>query len=149
MCFVNFKKAFVRVPRNVMEWAIRKKGLPEVIVQVVMILYRDAKTKVKVGSHLSEKILVQVGVHQGTVCLAGAFRDCDGCNHGECKRNEILYADDLLLISESIENLKRKFLKYKKAFESKRLKAYLKKTKVMASDLKEEILKSKVYTGTK
>ena len=81
--------------------------------------------------------------------LAGAFCDCDGCNHGECKRNEILYADDLLLISESIENLKRKFLKYKTAFESKGLKVYLKKTKVMASDLKEEILKSKVYPGTK
>ena len=67
MCFVNFEKAFVRVPRKVMEWAIRKKDLSEVIAQVVMILYRDAKTKVKVGSHLSEKILVQVGVHQGTV----------------------------------------------------------------------------------
>ena len=56
-----------------MEWAIRKKGLPEVIVQVVMILYCDAKTKVKVGSHLSEKILVQVGVHQGTVFLQVRF----------------------------------------------------------------------------
>ena len=33
MCFVDIEKAFDRVPRKVMTWAIRKKGLPEVIVR--------------------------------------------------------------------------------------------------------------------
>ena len=33
MCFVNMEKAFDRVPRKVMEWAMRKKGLSEVIVR--------------------------------------------------------------------------------------------------------------------
>ena len=32
MCFVDMKKAFDRVPRKVMEWAVRKKGLFKVIV---------------------------------------------------------------------------------------------------------------------
>ena len=32
MCFVDMEKAFDRVPTKVMEWAIRKKGLSEVIV---------------------------------------------------------------------------------------------------------------------
>ena len=45
--------------------------------------------------------------------------------------NEILYVDDLVLMSESIENLKEKFLKWKETFESKKLKVNLKKTKVM------------------
>ena len=57
--------------------------------------------------------------------------------------NEILYAD-LVLMSESIENLKEKFLKWKKAFDSKELKVNLKKTKVMVSGSKGEVLKSKV-----
>ena len=47
-------------------------------------------------------------------------------------------------MSASIENLKEKFLKWKDAFESKRLKMNLKKTKVMVSGLKDEVLKSKV-----
>ena len=51
---------------------------------------------------------------------------------------------NFLLISESIENLKEKFFKWKEAFESKGLKVNLKKTKVMVSDLKDEVLKSKV-----
>ena len=48
MCFVDIENAFDRVPRKVMEWAMRKKGLPEVIA--VMSLYHGAKTKVQVGS---------------------------------------------------------------------------------------------------
>ena len=46
MCFVDIEKAFDRVPRKVMKWAMRKKSLPEVIVRAVMSLYHRAKTKV-------------------------------------------------------------------------------------------------------
>ena len=46
MCFVDIEKAFDRVPRMVMEWAMRNKDLSEVIVRAVMSLYHQAKTKV-------------------------------------------------------------------------------------------------------
>ena len=42
--------------------------------------------------------------------------------------------------SERIENLKEKFLKWKEAFEKKGLKFNLKKTKVMVSGSKSEVL---------
>ena len=42
--------------------------------------------------------------------------------------NEILYADDSALISESIEKLGEKFLKWKETFGNKGLKVNLKKT---------------------
>ena len=67
MCFVDLEKAFDRVPRRVMKWAMRKKGLPEILVKVVMSLYEEAETKVRVGSSLSEEFSVKVGVHQGSV----------------------------------------------------------------------------------
>ena len=67
MCFVDMEKAFDRVPRKVMVWGMRKKGLSEVIVRPVMSLYDGAKTRVRVGSAYSEEFEVKVGVHQGSV----------------------------------------------------------------------------------
>ena len=47
--------------------------------------------------------------------------------------SELLYADDLVLMSETIEGLVNKFIKWKEAFESKGLNVILGKTKLMVS----------------
>ena len=73
MCVVDLEKAHDRVPRKVMELAMRKKGIPEALVRAVMCLYKGAKTKVKVGAHLSEEFEVNVGVHQGSVLSPLSF----------------------------------------------------------------------------
>ena len=36
VCFVDLENALDRVRRNMTEWALRKKGLPKVLVQAVM-----------------------------------------------------------------------------------------------------------------
>ena len=80
-------------------------------------------------SESSEEFLVQVDVHQGSVLLPLLFAiavNVISKNAREELMNEILYADALVLMSESRENLKEKFLKWKEAFESKRLKVNLK-----------------------
>ena len=69
MCIVDLKKAFDRVPRKVLEWAMRKKGIQEVMVRAVMSLYEGEETEVRVGLELSEEFEVKVGVHQGSVLL--------------------------------------------------------------------------------
>ena len=46
--------------------ALRKRGIPEVMVRAVMGLYEGSKTRVRVGQELSEKFEVKVGVHQGS-----------------------------------------------------------------------------------
>ena len=60
--------------------------------------------------------------------------------------SELLYADDLVLMSEIIEGLRNKFLKWREAFESKGLKATHGKIKVMVCSgiIKEGVSKSKV-----
>lgn len=46
---------------------------------------------------------------------------------------EIAYADDLVLMGETMEGLRKKFWKWKDAFGSKGFKVSLGKTKVMVS----------------
>ena len=46
---------------------------------------------------------------------------------------KLLYADDLVLMSETIEGLRNKFFKWKEAFESQGLKVNLGKIKAMVS----------------
>ena len=112
MCFVDLEKAFDRLPRKVMEWALRKKKLAEVLVQAVMSLYEGSRTKVRVGSGTSDEFGVTVGVHQGSMLSPLIFAmvvDVVTEHAREGLLNEILYADDLVLMSESLEDLRERF----------------------------------------
>lgn len=147
MCFVDLEKAFDRVPRKVMEWAMRKRGIPEAMVRAVMSLYKGVKTRVRVGSELSEEFEVKVGVHQGSVLSPLVFAivvDVVTESVREGLMSDMLYADDLVLMSESMEGLREKFWKWKDAFESKGLKVNLGKTKVVVSGAEGEVSVSKV-----
>ena len=46
-----------------LEWALRKKGIPEVLVRSVMSLYEGVKTRFRLDSGLSEEFEVNVGMH--------------------------------------------------------------------------------------
>ena len=58
MCFVDQEKAFDRVPGKVLEWTMRKNGLPEIMIRLVMSLCEGARTRIKVDSELSEEFEV-------------------------------------------------------------------------------------------
>ena len=142
MCFVDMEKAFDRVPRKVMEWAMRKKGLSEVIVRAVMGLYNGVKTRVRVGSSYSEEFEVKVGVHQASVLSPLLFAivvDVISENEERGVVNELLYSDDLILMSETMEDLKERFWNWKDALESKGLKVNTRKTKLMVSGSEGEL----------
>ena len=147
MCFVDMEKAFDRVPRKVMEWAMRKKGLSEVMAWEVMNLYDGAKTRVRVGFAYSEEFEVKVGVHQGSVLLpllVAIVVDVITENARRGVVNELVHEDDLALMSETIEDLKERLWNWKDALESKDLKVNTRKTKVMVSGSEGELFKSKI-----
>ena len=65
--FVDLEKAFDRVPREVVWWAMRKLGVDEWIVALVQAMYTNAKSRVRVNGSYSDVFEVNVGVHQGSV----------------------------------------------------------------------------------
>ena len=114
--------------------ALRKKVLPEILVKAVIGLYKSSKTKVNVGPEFSKEFYVVIGVHQEYVLpplLFAIVVDVVTGNAREGLMKEVLYANDLVLISEMMEGLKEKFLKWRSALESKGLKMNLEKTKVI------------------
>ena len=147
-CFVDLEKVFDRVPRKVMEWALRKKGLAEVLVQAVVSLYEGSRTKVRVGLGASEKFWVRVGVHQSRVVLSPlifAIVVNVVIEHvREGLLSEILFADDLVLMSESLDDLRERFQRWRSALEDKGLKVNVGKTKMMVSGTEGEIVLSKI-----
>ena len=146
-CFVDLEKALDRVPRKVMEWALRKKGLVEVLVQAVMSLYEGSRTKVRVGSGTSDEFEVRVGVHQVSVLSPLIFAivvDVVTKHARAGLLNEILYADDLVLMSERLEDLRERFQRWRRALEGKGLKVNLGKTKMMVSGAEGETTSSKI-----
>ena len=58
--------------------------------------------------------------------------------------NEILYADDLMLMSESLDDLRERFQRWRSALEDKGLKGNVEKTKMKVSRKEGEIVLSKI-----
>ena len=112
MRFVDMEKAFDRISRKMMVWAMRKKGLPEVMVREVVSLYNGTKTRMRVGFAYPEKFEVKGGVHQGSVLSLLLFAIVVDVITENARRgavHKLLYADELILLSETIKDLKERF----------------------------------------
>ena len=108
MAFVDLKKAFDRVPRQVIWWAMRRLGVDEWIVRLVQSMYANARSRVRVANGLSDQFNVDVGVHQGSVLSPLLFIIVLEALSREFRAGvpwEDLYADDLVIIASSMEEL--------------------------------------------
>ena len=134
--FVDLEKAFDRVPRLVVKWALRRLGVDEWIIRVVMAMYENAESAVNINGTIGDVFPVKVGVHQGSVLSLLLFIIVLEALSREFRTGlpwELLYADDLVLMAESFEELETKFLKWKTGMEQKGLCVNADKTKVMVA----------------
>ena len=108
MAFVDLEKAFDRVPREVVWWALRCLSVDEWIVSVIGAMCGGAAPTVGVGGGEGGAFGVGVGVRRGSVlgpllfvivleALSGEF--------GEGLPVELLCAGDLVLVAETEELL--------------------------------------------
>jgi len=51
----------------VIEWALRRNGIPERMIEVAMALNVNSRTRVKAMAGISEEFNISVGLHQGSV----------------------------------------------------------------------------------
>ena len=64
--FVDIEKAFDRVPRKALWWAIRRVGVEEWVIRAVKATCENAKSRVRANGQFNDEFNIKVGVHQGS-----------------------------------------------------------------------------------
>ena len=120
--FVDMEKAFDQGPREVIFFALRRKGIPEFLLDGVMSLDITAvlvvlavitlKIVVSVHRELSSSFSVKVGVHQESTLSQLLFiMVMDLLTEGvrDSSLMELLFPDDLVLCGESLNEVMGKY----------------------------------------
>ena len=120
--FVDMEKAFDQGPREVIFFALRRKGIPEFLLDGVMSLDITAvlvvlavitlKIVVSVHRELSSSFSVKVGVHQESTLSQLLFiMVMDVLTEGvrDSSLMELLFPDDLVLCGESLNEVMGKY----------------------------------------
>uniref|UniRef100_A0A1I8JGQ5 Reverse transcriptase domain-containing protein n=1 Tax=Macrostomum lignano TaxID=282301 RepID=A0A1I8JGQ5_9PLAT len=126
--FVDFRKAFDSVLRAALPFVLRAYRVPQQLIDAVMALYCDTRAAVVTADGLSDLFDTSSGVLQGDTLAPFLFvllldwvlrtalpsandgfllRRRIGHRHGEKRLSVLGYADDLALLSSSVEGAQR------------------------------------------
>ena len=103
-------------------------------MRLVQGMYANARSRVRVGEGYSEEFEVKNSVHQRSVLSPLLFIIVLEALSREFRSGvpwENLYAHDLVIIAESLEECVRRLLTWKEAMEKKGLRVNAGKTKIM------------------
>ena len=107
---LDLEKAFDRVPREVVRWALWKLGVDEGLIHTVMAWYTEACTIIRTDAGLSESFEVKVGLHQGSVLstLFTAVMDVVSSEARSGLPSKLMYADNLVIMAPTMKQLGRR-----------------------------------------
>lgn len=117
--FVDLKAAFDSVDRGVLYSAMRERGIREELIERVKEVYRETKSRVKIGGELGGNFWTARGVKQGCLMSPMVFNiviaDLEkemgkvkwgGVRVGERKIYTLAYADDIVLLAEEEDGMR-------------------------------------------
>ena len=134
--FVDLEKAFDRVPRRIVQWALRRQGVPEGLVRLVMATYSRSLTAVATPMGPTRDVNITVGVHQGSVLSPLLFITVmeEATKVGRIGSPwELLYADDLVITASDETELSEMFKRWADCLAMCGLKINTDKTQYMIS----------------
>jgi hypothetical protein len=142
--FVDLKAAFDSVDREVLGKAMRERGVREGLRCRIEEVYRETRSRVRVGEIMGESFWTARGVRQGCPMSPHLFNlmiaDVEevlsrggwgGIKLGNEKVYCLAYADDMVLLAEDEEGMAHMMGKLEGYLEEKRLEVNVEKTKVM------------------
>ena len=159
-CFVDFRKAFDTVPRERLFRRLTSLGLEEDMIWGIYTLYEQVCGRVRCPGGTTETLFSTIGVKQGcplSPTLFGLYideivdfiqhRGGDGVEMGGTTVHILLYADDIVLISESAEGLHQHLLGLDDFCTQRGLSVNLGKTKVLVFHTSARIRRESSFTA--
>ena len=132
--FVDLEKAYDKVPREEVWYCMRKSGLAEKYVRIVQDMYDGSTTAVRCAVGVTEGFEVKVGLHQGSAlspCLFAMMMDRMTDEIREEAPWTMMFADDIVICSESKEQVEEKLESWIYALERRGMKVNRRKTEYM------------------
>lgn len=117
MCFIDLQKAFDSISHPCLLLKLLKNNMNGHVYQIIQSMYSKIVLQVNVGTGLTEEFTSNVGVRQGDNLSPTLFnlfindipelfnKDCEPVTLNDYTLSCLLYADDLVLISESTKGL--------------------------------------------
>jgi len=142
--FVDFKKAFDFVVRDILWFKLMRYGVKGNILKVIRSMYNNVKSRVKVFESLSDEFTCTLGVRQGDCLSPFLFSifindieqtlnndGIEGINIGSFKLMLLLYADDIILFAKDAEGLQKSLDSLSEYCDRWKLTVNTQKTKIM------------------
>ena len=116
-CFIDYEKAYDNIWREGLYYKMIKLGIPKNIITLIKNMYDKNKQSLKMNGHITDPIPTVKGLKQGCVISPIIFNmfinDLPKCFSESCQPVKInntnisclMYADDIVLLSESREGL--------------------------------------------
>ena len=142
LCFIDYKKAFDSVERNLLLYKLSQVGITGHMYRAISSLYSNPKSRVILNDHETEYFDCPVGVKQGDCLSPTLFAifindlaiEIKNSNIGiqlDENLNILLYADDIVLLAENESDLQFLLTMVEKWCKKWRLEINLTKTNIM------------------
>ena len=66
MFFIDLEKAYDKIPRNIMWWALGKHKVPTKYVELIKDMYNNVVTSVRTSDRDTDDFPIKIGLHQGS-----------------------------------------------------------------------------------
>jgi hypothetical protein len=137
MIFIDLEKAYDKVPRNVMWWALQKHKVSSKYITLIKDMYDNVVTSVRTSGGDTNDFPINIGLHQGSALSLYLFalvmdevtRDIQG-GIPWC----MLFADDVVLVDESRTVVDQKLELWRRILEAKGFRLSRSKTEYMKCD---------------